>query len=68
MRFQSQEWILAQSIVIVEILVAQRQRVDPLPDHLFHAVLDQDRIPPIEEAPAEPRQQVHLRVGFLQHR
>ena len=52
--------------MIVEILAAQRQRVDSLPDHLLDAVLDQHWIPAVNETLTEPRQQVHFRVGFLQ--
>ncbi len=53
-------------LVVVEILVSQRQRVDSLPDHLFYAALNPFLVPAIDETPAEPRQQVHLRVGFPQ--
>jgi hypothetical protein len=52
--------------VIVEIFVAKRERVDSLPDQLLHAMLDQVRIPKIDEALTEPGQQVHFRVSLLQ--
>ena len=65
-RHQSQQGILAQSLVVIQIFVTQRQPVDSLPHHLLHAVLDQPRIPAVPETLAEARKQIHLGVGFLQ--
>ena len=65
-RHHSQQWILPELLVVVEVLVSERQRVDPLPDHLLYAVLNQFLVPAIDETLTEPREQVHLRVGCLQ--
>jgi hypothetical protein len=45
-----QERIAAQRVVIVEILVAQRQAVEALGEQLLHAVLDVARIAPVRKA------------------
>ena len=52
--------------MIVQVLVAERQSIHSLRQHLLHAVLDQIRIAAIQKALAKPRQQVHSEVGFPQ--
>jgi len=47
---QCQQRILAQFVVVVEILVAQRQRVNPLRHHLLHRMPNQRRVPMVVEA------------------
>jgi hypothetical protein len=46
--------IVAQLVMIVEILVAERQREHPLADKRCHAVLDQLRPAPVLKARGEP--------------
>ncbi len=63
---QSQQRIGAQLLVIVEVLVAQRQPVDALRQHLRQPVLDQQRRPAIDETARQTAQQVDLAVGLAQ--
>jgi hypothetical protein len=46
--------IVAQLVVVDQVLVAQRQAEHPLPDQRRDAVLDQRRRPRIAEAGREP--------------
>lgn len=52
--------------MVIEILVAERQRVDPLRHQLADRVSDQFWISPVDEAFRQPPQQVQLAVGFAQ--
>ena len=56
--------ILAQFVVVVEILVSQRQAEDALAQKRLQPVLDQARIAPVGEASREPADQpkamIHL--------
>ena len=56
--------VLAQLVVVVEVLVAQRQAEDALPDQRLHFMLDVARVAPVAEARREPPHQrqalVHL--------
>jgi len=59
-----QQRIVPQHVVVVEILVAARQRQDPLRHELLDGVLDQRGIPvvreAVREAPQQPRPLRHL--------
>ena len=63
-RRQRQPSVAAQDIVIVEILVTQRQRVDALRQQRAHVVLDARRIAVIDETFGQPLRQsdalIHL--------
>ena len=54
--------IVPQSVVIVEVLVAQRQTKNPLPHQSRHGVLDKQRIAPVDETPGDPLAKPH---GFV---
>ena len=58
--------IVAQLVVIDEILVAQRDPDDPLHEQGLDAVLDQLRAAPVDEAPREPAHQIERPVGSAQ--
>jgi integrase len=49
--------------VIVQILIAQRQPIDPLRQHFFQTVLDPLRLPVIREAARHAPQQADLAIG-----
>ena len=59
-----QQRVATQVVVIVEILIPQRQPVEPLSDQLLHRVLDQPRVAMIREAIREllddPNPLLHL--------
>jgi len=57
---------LPELFVIVQILIAQCQTVDPLGDQLFYGVFHQQRIAPVEKALRQPWQQIQALVGFPQ--
>ncbi len=61
-----QQRIVAQLIVIIEILVAQRQPEDPLRQHVRQPMLGHRRIAAIVEALAQPRDQLHPGIGLGQ--
>src|SRR5262245_62899620 len=53
-RQDGEQRILAQLLVVEQILVAERDAVNPLPDQLLDAVLDQPGVPVIGEARGQP--------------
>ena len=63
---QPQQRIGAQLLMIVEVLVAQRQPVDALREHLGNRVLDQSGVAPVAETARQPLQQVDLAVCLAQ--
>ena len=58
--------VLAQFVVIVEVLVAQRQAEDPLPHQRLDLMLDIARIAPVPEALAEPTDQAQAAIHLAQ--
>jgi len=52
--------------MIVQILVAQCQAVDPLGHQLFHRVFHQKRIASVQKTPRQAGQQIQPPVGFPQ--
>ena len=58
--------VLAQLVVIVEVLVAQHQAEDPLPHQRLDPVLDVARIAPVGEALGEPTHQSETAVHLPQ--
>src|SRR5258708_1893599 len=58
--------VLPQLLVVVEILIAQRQTVDPLGEHLENRVLDLVLIPAVEKTFRQARQQIQALVGLSQ--
>jgi hypothetical protein len=63
---QSQERIVAQLLMVIHILVAQRQPVDALCQHLAQFVLEQPRRPSVGEATRHSLQQTDLAIGLPQ--
>ena len=63
---QGHQRIRAQLLMIVQVLVAQRQSVDTLREHLAKLVLDQQRRPPVGETRPHPLQQTDLAIGLTQ--
>ena len=63
---QRQQRIAAQLVVIVEIFVAQRQRVDALGEQFRDLVFDELGIAAVFEAVRQPRQQVEAAVDLAQ--
>jgi hypothetical protein len=63
---QPQQRVGAQLLMIVEILVAQRQPVDALREHLGNPVLDPFRVAPVPEAGGQPVQQADTPAGLAQ--
>jgi hypothetical protein len=61
-----QQRVLSELFVVVEVLVAQRQRIDTLRHHLGDRMGDQNRVPTVEEALRQARQEVQTPVGFPQ--
>ncbi len=49
-----QQGVEAQILVVVEVLIPQRQAVDPLRDQVSDAVLDAGLVPVIIETPCQP--------------
>ena len=58
--------IVAQLLMIVEVLIAQRQPVDALRQHLRKLVLDKHRRAPVGETRRHPLQQTDLAIGLPQ--
>ena len=58
--------VLAQFVVIIEILVAQHQAKDPLPNQRLDPVLDVTRIATIGEATREPADQSKAAINLSQ--
>jgi len=58
--------IRAQLLVIVQVLIAQRQPVDALRQHLWQLVLDQQRHAPVLETARQTLHQVDLAFHFPQ--
>ena len=63
---QTHQRIVAQLVVVVEIGVAQGQRIDALRDHFGHLVGDESRIPEVPEAARQARQQANAPVDLPQ--
>jgi hypothetical protein len=61
-----QQRITAQLIVIVQILVAQADPDGPLRDQLFDRVLDEPRIPTVDEAAGKLLEEVSRSIDFPQ--
>jgi hypothetical protein len=61
-----QQWIEPQPIMVVEILVAERQDIHPLPDELAHTVLDQIVLAVIDEQGGEPIEDAGLGLHFAE--
>ena len=61
-----QDRIVAQLVVIDDILVAQRNPEDPLPDHRCHRVLDQLGRPAVAKTPGKSPDQPDRPVGRSQ--
>ena len=53
--------------MIVEILIAQRQSIDSLRDHLRNRMIHLVLLPAVEKALRKPFQQIELLVGLPQH-
>jgi hypothetical protein len=51
-------------LVVVEVLIAQRQRIDTLRHHLGDRMGDQDWVAAVEKALRQVRQQVQTPVGL----
>ena len=58
--------VLAQFVVIIEILVAQHQAKDPLPNQRLDPVLDVTRIATTGEATREPADQSKAAINLSQ--
>jgi len=65
-RQHRQQRIGAQAVVIVEVLVTQRQAVDPLADQLAHGVLDRVGIAVVLKAGGELAQDAGFLLDFVQ--
>ncbi len=65
-RHYPQQRIVAQLFVVVQVFVAQRQTDHALRDHLPQRVLNQRRIPPVDEALGEAAQQIDAAVHLAQ--
>jgi hypothetical protein len=58
--------VVPQLTMVVEILVAQRQPINPLPQQVHLAVGDEDRMPRIAEHLIERRGQSQASIGLAQ--
>ncbi len=65
-RQQAHQRIAAQLLMIVQVLIAKRQAVDALREHLVKLVLDQQRRPPVGETRCNPLQQTDLAIDLAQ--
>jgi hypothetical protein len=63
---QSQQRIVTQLLVIVEILVPQRQSVNALRYHLGYRVPDAQQVAPVEKAHGKAAQQPDAPVHLAQ--
>ena len=63
---QAHQRIIAKLVVVIEIRVAQRQRVDALRHHFSHAVLDSLLAAEVGEAACQARQQPDPTLGAPQ--
>jgi len=63
---QRQQRIVRQIIMIIEILIPQRQTIPPLPHQLQHRVLDQVPVPMIRETRRKPLGQIQPKVHLPQ--
>jgi hypothetical protein len=63
-----QQRILPQLLVIVQILIGQRQPIDPLPQHLFQTVLDPLPLSVIRKAASHASQQTYLAIRLTQQK
>ncbi len=63
---QCQQWVRAQLVMIVEVLVAQRQSVDSLPHQFPHAVFGPVRISMVSKAAGKLPQNTRLLFHFVQ--
>src|SRR5271157_2983144 len=62
------EWIVTQLVMIVHVLIAQRQPVDTLAEHLCELVGDQQRRTPVGEAGCYTVQQGDLAIRLAQQK
>ena len=60
--------LVVQLLMIVKVIVAQRQPVDALREHLAKLVLDQQRRPKVGETRSHPPQQTDLATGLAQQK
>jgi hypothetical protein len=58
--------ILAQLVVIIEVLIPQRQAEDPLPYQCLDLMFDVARIAPVAEASGEPTHQPEAAIHLAQ--
>jgi hypothetical protein len=58
--------IVPQGVVVIEILVTQRQPVDALPQQIGHRVGDETRIAPVLENPGQRRGKPHSAIRLPQ--
>ena len=65
-RQHRQRWVLAELVVIIEVLIAQRQAEDALPDQCVDLMLDIARIAPIDEAGGKAADQSEALVDLSQ--
>ncbi len=65
-RQYSQQRILPQLLVIVQVFIAEGQPVNALRQHLFQAVLDPFGLPVVAEATRNAPQQANLAIGLAQ--
>jgi hypothetical protein len=62
----SQQWILAELLVVVQVFIAQRQSVHALGQHVLDCVLYQGWVAAIQKALAESIQKIHSPVRLPQ--
>jgi hypothetical protein len=65
-RKDAEHRIVAQLLMVVEILIAQRQTVDSLREHLLNRMLDLVLIPAVEKTFCQAREQVQALIGLAQ--
>ena len=61
-----QERIFAQLLVVAQVLIAERDPINPLPDQLLDAVLYQPGIPEVDEARSQSPQDASLGLHLAQ--
>ena len=59
-------WILAQLVVVVEVLIAQHQTEDPLPNYCLDLMLDIASVAPVAEALGKPTDQPEAAIHQAQ--
>jgi hypothetical protein len=60
--------VMTQFVVVVQILVAERQGEDALPDQRLDPMFDQARVAPVEEASGEAAHQVEAAIELPQQK